>query len=156
MARPRSKIKEVCQNENCPYYRKEKGNNIIMRGKNIAGHQRYFCFHCNKYFVKTKGTPMYRRRMSEREVKAICKELVEKKGIRAVERTLHVHRDTVSSLLHDLANHAKEMNQHLVKDLGLSTYEVDELWTFVKKNLKGLSPTTINSLNRAKQLLQLA
>lgn len=156
MARPRSKVKEVCQNENCSYYRKEKSKDIIKRGKNNAGHQRYFCFHCNKYSVKTKGTPMYRRRMSERKVKAICKELVEKKGIRAVERTLHVHRDTVSSLLHDLANHAKEMNQHLVKDLGLSAYEVDELWTFVKKNLKGLSPTTINSLNQAKQSLQLA
>ena len=156
MARPRSKIDEVCQNENCSYYRKEKGSNIILRGKNTAGHQRYFCFNCSKYFVKTKGTLMYRKRMSERKVKAICKELVEKKGIRAVERTMHIHRDTISSLLHDLANHAKEMNKHLVKDLGLSTYEVDELWTFVKKNLKSLSPTTINSLNQAKQLLQRA
>lgn len=156
MARSRSKINEVCQNENCSHYRKEKGKDIIKRGKNNAGHQRFFCFHCNKYSVKTKGTPMYRRRMSERKVKAICKELVEKKGIRAVERTMHVHRDTISGLLHDLAVHAKEMNQHLVQDLGLSAYEVDELWTFVKKNLKDLSPTTIHSLNQAKQWLQLA
>ena len=94
--------------------------------------------------------------MSEKKIKAICKELVEKKGIRAVERTLHVHRDTICNLLNDLAEHALAMTNHLVHDLGLSTYEVDELWTIVKKNKKNLSPNAINSLNQAKRLLQRA
>lgn len=154
MARPRSKFKAVCQNENCSHLQKEKGKNIVKRGFNTAGHQRYYCFNCNQYFVETKGTPLYQKKLSERKIKAICKELVEKKGIRAVERTMHVHRDTISNLLHGLALHAKDMSKHLVHDLGLSTYEVDELWTFIKKNLKGLNPTTINSLNQAKLLLQ--
>ena len=154
MARPRSKIKEVCRNESCSYYRREENKDIIKRGKNSAGHRQYYCFHCQHYFVETKGTPMFNRKLSERKVKSICKEFVEKKGVRAVERTLHVHRDTISDLLHDLASHAKDMTHYLVHNLGLSTHEVDELWTFVKKNLKGLSPTTINSLNQAKQSLQ--
>ena len=156
MARPRAKIKEVCQNENCSHYRKEKDKDIIRRGINSAGHKQFFCFHCKKYFVETKGTPLFNRKLSERKIKDICKELVEKKGVRAVERSMHVHRDTISDLLHSLAMHAKEMTLYLVHDLGLSKYEVDELWTFVKKNLKDLSPTTINSLNQAKQSLQLA
>lgn len=154
MARPRSKNKAVCQNEKCNYFHKESGKEITKQGKNNMHHQRFLCKHCSVAFVETKGTPLYQKKMSERKIKAICKELVEKKGIRAVERTLHVHRDTISNLLHDLALHAKEMTNHLVHDLGLSAYEVDELWTFVKKNLKGLSPTTINSLNQAKQSLQ--
>lgn len=153
MARPRSKLKEVCQNENCSYYQKEKGKDIVKRGFNTAHHQRYYCFNCHQYFVETKGTPLYQKKLSERKIKAVCKELVEKKGIRAVERTVHVHRDTISSLLHGLALHAKAMSKHLVQDLGLSTYEVDELLTIVKKNLKGLSPTTINSLDQARRLL---
>jgi len=156
MARPRSKNKAVCQNQKCSFFRREKGKEITKQGKNYARHQRFLCQHCRVAFVETKGTPMYNRKLSERKVKAICKELVEKKGIRAVERTMNVHRDTISSLLHDLASHAKEMTQHLVHDLGLSTYEVDEIWTFIKKNLKGLKPSTINSLNQAKQSLQLA
>ena len=156
MARPRSKNKAVCQNQECSFFRKEKGKEITKQGKNYAGHQRFLCIHCKVAFVETKGTPMYNRKLSERKVKAICKELVEKKGIRAVERTMNVHRDTISKLLHDLATHATEMTNHLVHDLGLSTYEVDELWTFVKKNLKGLKPSTINSLNQAKRSLQLA
>ena len=133
MARLRSKNKAVCQNQECYFFRKETGKEITKQGKNYAGHQRFLCKHCKVAFVETKGTPLYHQKLSERKVKAICKELVEKKGIRAVERTMHVHRDTISSLLHDLASHAKEMTQHLVRDLGLSTYKVDELWTFIKK-----------------------
>ena|SRR3989338_4255681 len=152
MARPRGKIKAVCQNTNCSHYLKEKGKNIIMRGKNTAGHQRYFCFNCNQYFVETKGTPLYQKKLSERKIRAICKELVEKKGIRAVERTLHVHRDTVGNLLKDLAEHALTMTNFMVHDLKLSAYEVDEIWTFVKKNKKNLSEITMNSLNGMKPL----
>ncbi|OIO39897.1 hypothetical protein AUJ10_04245 [Candidatus Pacearchaeota archaeon CG1_02_31_27] len=154
MARPRSKTKVVCQNKNCPYYLKEKGKDIIKKGTNSAGHKQYYCFHCKQYFVETKGTPLYKRKLTERKIKAICKELVEKKGIRAVERTLHVHRDTICHLLDDLAEHALSITNHLVHDLGLTSYEVDELWTFVKKNKKNLSPASINSLNQAKRLLQ--
>ena len=123
-----------------------------MRGKNTAGHQRYFCFNCNQYFVETKGTPLYQKKLSERKIRAICKELVEKKGIRAVERTLHVHRDTVGNLLKDLAEHALTMTNFMVHDLKLSAYEVDEIWTFVKKNKKNLSEITMNSLNGMKPL----
>lgn len=154
MARPRSKNKAVCQNKECNYFRKENGKEITKQGKNYAHHQRFLCKRCDVAFVETKGTPLYQKKLSERKIKAICKELVEKRGIRAVERAQHVHRDTVSKLLHDVALHAKEMTHHLVHDIGLTTYEVDEILTFIKKNLKNLSPKTINSLNQAKLLLQ--
>ena len=95
---------------------------------------------------------MYQKKLSERKIKAICKELVEKKGIRAVERTLNVHRDTIGNLLKDLAEHALSMTNYMVHDLKLSTYEVDELWTFVKKNKKNLSDRTMHSLNAMKPL----
>ena len=85
MTRPRSKIKVVCQNDGCSHFRKENGKDIIKRGRNKRKHQRYFCFHCNKYFVETKGTPLYRRKLSEAKIKKLCVELVETKGIRALE-----------------------------------------------------------------------
>ncbi len=154
MVRPRSKIKTACQNKECSFYLKQKNKNIIKKGKNIAGHNQYFCFNCNKYFVETKGTPLYYRKLSEKKIKAIYKELVEKKGVRAVARTLNVNKNTVCDLLDSLANHALEMTNYLVHDLSLSTYEVDELLTFIKKKKKGLSPKTISSLIQAKQQLQ--
>lgn len=152
MARPKTKNKAVCQNKNCSYYLKENGKDITKQGKNYAGHQRFLCKHCGVVFVETKGTPLYQKKLSERKIKEICKELVEKKGIRAVERTLHIHRDTIGNLLNDLAEHALAMSNHLVHDLGLKAYEVDELWTFIKKNKKNLSEKTMNSLNGMKPL----
>jgi transposase-like protein len=154
MARPISKNNAVCQNEDCSFYRKESGKDITKQGNNYANHQRFLCKHCGVVFVETKGTPLYQKKLSERKIKQICVELVEKKGIRAVERSLHVHRDTICKLLDDLAEHALSMTNHLVHDLGLSTYEVDELLTFIKKTKKNLSPSVIASLNRAKLQLQ--
>jgi len=154
MARPKIKNKAVCQNEKCEFFRKELGKNITRQGKNYAGHQRFLCKHCNVVFVETKGTPLYQKKLSERKIKQICKELVEKKGIRAVERTLNVHRDTICHLLDDLAEHALSMTNHLVHDLGLSAYEVDEILTFIKKTKKNLSPSAIASLSQARQQLR--
>src|SRR3989344_9329619 len=113
MARPRSKNKAVWKNEKCNYFRKESGKEITKQGKNHTHHQRFLCKHCGVAFVETKGTPLYQKKLSERKIKAICKDLVEKRGIRAVERAQHVHRDTVSNLLHDVALHAKDMTKHI-------------------------------------------
>lgn len=146
MTRPRTKNKAICQNKNCTFFRKEKGKDIIKQGKNYAGHNRFLCKHCKTYFVDTKGTPLYRRRLSERKIKELCKELVEKKGIRAVERTLGINRNTICSYLSVLAEHATEMSAYFTKNLGLSTYEVDEFWTFVKKNKKNLTKTATRNL----------
>ena len=154
MSRPRAKNKAVCQNENCNFYRRETGKEITKQGKNYAGHQRFLCKHCNVAFVETKGTPLYQKKLSERKIKEICKELVEKKGVRAISRTHNINKNTVCKLLSDLANHAVKMTNYLVHDLRLETYEVDEILTFVKKNKKNLSQKQIYSLNQAKQQLR--
>ncbi len=154
MARPRSKISVVCQNSECLYFLKESGKNIIKKGFNRASHRQYFCFNCGQYFVETKGTPLYQKKLSERKIKSICKEFVEKKGVRAISRTHNVNKNTVCNLLSDLANHATVMTNYLVHDLKLSTYEVDEILTFVKKNKKHLSQKQIYSLDQARQQLQ--
>jgi transposase-like protein len=154
MARPRLNNKAVCQNKKCFYFCKHKGKNITKQGKNYANHQRFLCKHCNVVFVETKGTPLYQKKLSERKIKEICKELVHKKGVRSVAETTHVNKNTVCSLLNDLANHALAMTNYLVHDLSLSAYEVDELLTFIKKTKKDLTPSMIASLTQAKQQLR--
>lgn len=148
MARPRTANSAVCPNERCSYFRKEHGKAITKQGKNYANHQRFLCKHCKVCFVETKGTPLYNRKLSERRIKQLCKELVEKKGIRAVERTTGIHRDTIGSYLSALAEHAVEISKYLTQNLGLSTYEADEFWTFVKKNKRNLSPTAMRNLSQ--------
>ena len=91
--------------------------------------------------METKGTPLYRKQLPESEIITICKHLVEKNGIRSIERITGHHRDTIGRLLEDMAEHAEEMNEYLIKNLGLTPFECDELWSIVKKNRKTLSPT---------------
>ncbi|MDP2797451.1 MAG: hypothetical protein Q8N94_08080 [Methanoregula sp.] len=148
MARPRSKIDITCQNPKCSHYLKEDGKDIVKRGKNRAGHQQYFCNHCNKWFVETANTPLYHKHLSLSEIILICKLLVEKLGIRGIERATGHHRDTICQLLGDLAIHAEAMTQFLLKDVELSTFEVDELWSTVKKNKRKLSPEAQEQIMR--------
>jgi len=148
MSRPRGVIDVVCQNRRCKYYLKVKDRDIIKSGKYRTGHQRYYCFHCCTYFMETNGTPLYRKHMKEDEIIVICKHLVEKNGIRSIERITGHHRDTIGRLLEDMAEHAQQMNRYLIKNLGLSQYECDELWTFVKKKRKKLSELARINLKR--------
>jgi len=141
VARPRSEIDITCQNYKCRYFLREKGKDIVKRGKNRAGHQQYYCNHCHTWFVETANTPLYRKQLPESEIIRICKLLVEKNGIRSIERITGHHRDTIGRLLEDLAEHAERVNDHLIRDLGLTQFECDELWSTVKKNRRRLSTT---------------
>jgi len=81
--------------------------------------------------METKGTPLYRKHLTEQQITNICKHLVEKNGIRSIERLTGHHRDTIGNLLEDMAEHATKVNDYLMKNVGLSQLECDELWTFV-------------------------
>ena len=148
MARPRSIIKVTCQNLKCKYYLKKKGKDILKRGKNKAGHQRYYCNHCHKWFLETSNTPLYHKHLSKSEIIEICKHLVEKNGIRSIERITGHHRDTICRLLEDLAIHAEYVNDILLKDVKMDRFEMDEMWTTIKKNRKKLSKGAQNQLKK--------
>ncbi len=92
----------VCQ-------RKRKYNEIVRNGHNYAGHQVFRFMCCGKQFVETLGTPFYGKRLPEKEIIGICKLLVEKNGVRSIERITGHHRDTISNLLKDMAEHAEMM-----------------------------------------------
>lgn len=149
MPRPRSEIKVVCQNDKCSHHKKQKGKDIIKRGKYSTGHQRYYCNHCNTFFMETKGTPLYRKRLSEKEIINICKHLVEKNGIRSIERITGHHRDTIGRLLEDLGKHAGKVNKILIQNLEWGPVELDEMWTFLKKSKRKLSMSATIAIRQA-------
>jgi len=48
-----------------------------------------------------------------------------------------------------MAEHAEQVNKTLLRNLNLTQYEMDELWTTVKKNRKKLSITAQMQLKKA-------
>ncbi len=46
---------------------------------------------------------------------------------------MEIHRDTISDVVEDLARHAREVTDFLIRYVGLTKVQVDEMWLFVKK-----------------------
>jgi len=46
-----------------------------------------------------------------------------------------------------MAEHATELNAYLIKDVGLSQFECDEIWKFIKKKKRRLSERAKLSLS---------
>lgn len=131
-----------------PLLPERKRKRYSQTGKYRTGHQRYFCHHCKTFFMETKGTPLYHKHLSKSEIIAICKHLVEKNGIRSIERITGHHRDTIGHLLEDLALHAEMVNSILLHEVKLGQFEVDEMWSFVKKNRRKLSSEAQTQIKR--------
>ena len=140
---------EFCSNPNCKDYGKSGMGNIIRYGHDKNSKQRVKCNTCNSIFVETKNTIFYNRKLSEDQIILICKLLVEKNGVRAIERIMEIHRDTVTDVINDLAKHAAEVTAFLIKDVGLTKIQVDEMWSFVKKNKRKLSKEMLTQINMA-------
>jgi hypothetical protein len=62
--------------------------------------------------------------------------LAEGLGLRGTSRVLEIKLDTIRRWLATAALHCEQVSDMLVRDLNLSQVQVDELWTFVKKNTK--------------------
>jgi hypothetical protein len=123
--------------------------NIVRYGRDKNGKQRFKCKTCDSVFVETKNTVFYNRKLSEDQIIMICKLLVEKNGIRAIERIMEIHRDTVSDVIEDLARHARDVTDFLIKNVGLTKVQVDELWSFVKKNKRKLTREMLTQIDMA-------
>ena len=133
--RKTTKINLACPNQKCESYNQKLKGNIKKNGirKNL---QNYKCVACGKQFVETFGTPMYHKKMKKKEIVRICKLFTEKLSFRGVARATGHKLDTIRNLAEGMAEHAKATNEFFLHDLKLHPIEVDEIWTFVKKNKK--------------------
>jgi hypothetical protein len=125
---------QICLNPDCPDYREINTGNIIKKGFDARATR---CSNARPVvydFLRPKARFIfYNRHLKEEQIILICKLLVERNGIRAIERIMDIHRDTVSDIVEYLARHAREVTNFLIKDVGLTEVQVDEIWSFVKK-----------------------
>jgi len=139
MSRPKEPNDKVCPNPSCEFFKKIEGKDIRKQGWNKAGHQRYQCRHCNKFFVETINTPMYHRHISEEDLILVGKLLVEKMGNRPISRVTGFALDTVRGVINDIILHAAEFNALMIGKAKVGPVELDEMWLFVKKNKRTLT-----------------
>ena len=144
----RRKLDVACPNESCSLFGKKGLKNVVKRGWKKNGNRNYTCTNCGRNFVRTVGTIFYRSRIKRKEAKQIANLLVEKNGIRSIGRVTERNRNTIMRFTDKLAKKCKQANEFLLHDVKLSTVEVDEIWTFIKKNKRKLSQKDIRTINK--------
>src|ERR1044071_5879644 len=105
----------------------------VVRNGSLGGRQRYRCRGCGMWFGETHGTPLYRLKTPPEE---IARSLLLRRGsLRAAEEVTGHKYETIGRWLRLAARHATAIEEALVRDLHLSTVEIDEFWAFVRRRM---------------------
>lgn len=130
------KLDIACPNKECRAFNKIGLRNVIRKGQQRNGTQRYQCTDCKRTFARTINTPFFHKHLSKKEIIRICKLLSEKTSFRAIARITNHHLDTIRAIASAIAEHCKKFNAYFITELKLTPVEVDEMWSFVKKKKK--------------------
>jgi len=138
---PKPKYLDIsCPNPKCKHYDKKGLGNVVSNGTyrtRSTGKARLFlCRTCGKAFSSRTGTAFFNVRSPKKKVLLGLKLLAEGLGLRGTSRVLEIKLDTIRGWLATAALHCEQVSDMLLRDLKLSQVQVDELWTFVKKNTK--------------------
>lgn len=136
---PKPKFLDVaCPNIRCKQRGKTGVGHVVGNGTyhtRSSGTARLFlCRRCGKAFSSRTGTAFFGLRTSKRTVLMGLRLLAEGLGLRGTARVLEVKLDTVRRWLTVAARHSEHVSRSLLRELKCSQVQVDELWTFVKKN----------------------
>ena len=153
MPKKRRKLDVVCQNSKCRCFNKKGEKNIVRNGKRSNGTQNYLCRECGQAFVRTKGTLFYHKKFNKKEVIELAKHITETNSLRGIGRVTKHNKNTVCSYVGLIAKHCEEVNDILLHDVKLGVYEIDEFWSFVKKNKKILPKNFSQTLKKAMHTL---
>jgi len=127
-----------CPNQECQFYAKVDGANIIKYGRSRQGVQRYQCNSCTSTFSATRGTLFYRKHTPLKDILETLALLAEGVRISSLSRAKGFKEDTILRWLREGARHAEAVEDALLGDYRLSKAQVGGLWTYVgNKGQKG-------------------
>ena len=105
----------------------------VVRNGSSKGRARYQCRSCRRYFGETEGTPLYRLQTPVAEIAQAVLMVMRRGSLRGAEEVTGHKYETIRTWLYRAADHAAHLSAALEQDLHLSTVEIDEFWSFVRK-----------------------
>lgn len=129
-----------CDNALCPDCGKIGAGNIIMHS---YAERRLRCTTCRGTFSADKGTFFATLRTPRPILLDVVAMLVERNSLRAISRIKHCKTDAVLHWLDLAGQQGAAVNRHFIRALHLTQVQVDELWSFVKKNKNTYNPVTL-------------
>jgi IS1 family transposase len=121
-----------CPNPDCDYRGWVGWGNLSANGHPSGGPWRQlYCSQCEGYFLETRGTPLYGKRVSPDRLVWAVGALAEGLGIRAVARVFEVDPNTVLGWLVEVAEHAAAFSQYFLHDVRVTQVQLDELFALL-------------------------
>jgi transposase-like protein/IS1 family transposase len=100
-------------------------------GKNRSGSQRYRCDECRKTFTDEETLIEDRRCVDREKMILAIRMLLEGNSIRAVQRLLGIHRDTIMNAMVEAGTKCQRFLERTVVNVECSDVQCDEIWGFV-------------------------
>ena len=129
-----------CDNAFCPDRGKIDTDNIKMHS---YAERRFRCTTCQRTFSADKGTFFETLRTPRPILLDVVAMLVERNSLRAVSRIKHCKADAVLHWLDLAGQQGAAVNRHFIRDVHPTQVQVDELWSFVKKNKRTCNRVTL-------------
>jgi len=120
-----------CDNASCPDCSKIGTDNIQMHS---YADRRFHCTTCQRTFSADKGTFFETLRTPRPILLDVVAMLVERNSLRAVSRIKPCKADTALHWLELAGQPGAAVHRHFIRDVHPTQVQVDELWSFVKKN----------------------
>jgi transposase-like protein len=129
--------RQWCDHKTCPDF-----GNVAAGNLKVVSYveHRYYCTTCRRTFSEDKHTFFETVRSPRPVVLEALALLNERNRLRAVARLTQHSPNRVLHWLDLAGRHAAAVSSALIWDLHLTQVQIDELWTFVKKNKPTVSP----------------
>ena len=129
--------RQGCENPACVDFARTEGRNLKVPSY-LEG--RFDCTPCKQTCSCDKGTFFATRRTDRQILVEAVAMLVERNSLRAISRLKQGKLQTVLHGLDLAGQHAAALSPHFMRGLHLTQAQIDELWTFVKKNRNTANP----------------
>jgi hypothetical protein len=122
-------------NEQCKDYGMRCLGNVAVRGKYGKDKSRdlLYCRTCGKHFASSHDSALFGLHLPAVTIRQIIHHAAEGVGVRATARLLELDKDTVNRVNLRVGEHGACVLSGLLTSLKLTEVQLDELWTFVKK-----------------------
>jgi transposase-like protein len=129
-----------CDNAFCPDRGKIDTDNIKMHS---YAERRFRCTTCQHTFSADKGPFFETLRTPRPTLLDVVAMLVERNSLRAVSRIKHCKADAALHWLDLAGQQGAAVNRYFIRDVHPTQVQVDELWSFVKKNKRTCNRVTL-------------
>ncbi len=129
-----------CRNPNCYLFGETSPRAQLKLYDWQRAGPRFQCKVCGGVVSASTGTAYAGVRTDLAIYRRGAKALAEGVSIRATGRLVEVDKDTVNHWLPTLGHHSQRVMNYFFRDLHLSECQLDELWTFIYKKERQLTP----------------